>query len=545
MTNPRHAQGSGASASLPAGGWGGRLWRRATRAGSLARLALDLASLRSRQGAEAGRARRLQAVVDRLGLLHGLPQKIGQLLASSDLEEHDPRFAPLTEAPMTLPQAEAFSEMERQLGRPLRDCFSWVDPVGISASVGQVHRATLLDGRPVAVKIQYPGIAEGLEQDLGALGWLTTPVGGLGRGFDLEAYRREIGRMLHSELDYTLEASRLRDFGTWAADWPDLLLPKVVGRASGPRILTTTWVPGDRIAATRSWASSERRAAASTLLRFFLSGVFRWGTIHADPHPGNYRFLRDEDGTVQVGVLDFGCVKELPPGFIEGFRGLLRDSLRQGAPAAGRAWGWFLTMGFNPVLLAPMRDRLPAIAGILCEPFLRPGVLISATDWRPGDRLASLLGPDRLGFRIAAPPELLYLMRVLHGLLRQLVTLAVPLDWGGIACASGLHGEPAAGDPSTAAAPVPAAPHTPQPSMKSDTLHIHVTERGRTKVALSFGAGATDHLPDLVPVELRDRLRLRSIDLSQIAADARLRDYEPGELFSLEEGPKAVRVWLA
>jgi len=81
--------------------------------------------------------------------------------------------------------------------------------------------------------------------------------------------------------------------------------------------------------------------------------------------------------------------------------------------------------------------------------------------------------------------------------------------------------------------------------MQSDTLHIQVNEGGQSRVALTFGAGATDNLPDLVPLELRDKLRQRSIDLSAIAADARRRDYAPGELFALEDGGKTVRVWLA
>jgi len=504
------------------------------RACQLGLLAKDLAKVRCRQrGPQRDLA--LRQLVDRLGLMHGLPQKIGQLLSFSELDESDPAFTRLTENSPTLLAADACAEIEQQLERPIEDCFAWIDPTGISASIGQVHRAGLHDGREVAVKIQYPGLAEQTRCDLRALGWLTAPVGHLGRAYDLAAYRREIGEMLAAELDYPREAAQLRQFAEWTQTWPGLVLPEVVGEFSGPRLLTTTWLSGERLASARGWTLSERTEAAALILRFFLTSIFQWGCLHADPHPGNYRFRRG-DGTVQMGVLDFGCVKQLHPAFVAGLRGLLAEA-GQGTATPESVWQHFMGMGFNAALLAPLRANLWPVAQILYEPFLASAPYL-VTGWNPGARIAALLGPQRMAFRLAGPPAMIYFLRTFQGVLHYLKAFAAPVNWHTTLAACGKQQARPKSKPSQDIC-------FQSPTMQSDTLHIQVNEGGQSRVALTFGAGATDNLPDLVPLELRDKLRQRSIDLSAIAADARRRDYAPGELFALEDGGKTVRVWLA
>ena len=175
-----------------------RLWR-------VGLLATDLAGCAcgaTGKGADDARRR----LVERLGSLHGLPQKIGQLLALAG-PDGPSSFAPLTETRSALPLCAALDLLEASLGRPWTDCFRSIDAEGIAASLGQVHRAVLRDGRPAAVKIQYPDSAANVDADLGALDWLSLPFGGLRGGFDLAAYRREVGGMLRQELDYRREAA--------------------------------------------------------------------------------------------------------------------------------------------------------------------------------------------------------------------------------------------------------------------------------------------------------------------------------------------------
>ena len=512
------------------------------RTAQLGLLARDLAGVRARRPGPARDVAR-RRLVDRLGLLHGLPQKIGQLLAFSEIEASDPVFTRLTENEPTLSAPAARAEVARQLGGPLDVFFSAFAPVGISASIGQVHRATLLDGRTVAVKIQHPGIADTVEFDLRALGWLTAPVGDLRRGFDLKAYRAEIGESLRRELDYRCEAASLTRFGELGRTLRSTIaLPTVVPALSGQHLLTTTWLQGESLATARLWPAADRAALSASLVELFFTGVFAWGLLHADPHPGNYRFLHI-DGRPTVGLLDFGCVKHVPPPIQAAIRGLVDDALT-GTPDADSIRARFIQMGFDPAVLARLAAKLPAVGAALTTPFTTPGKF-DVAQWHLRERLGEALGDDRMTFRTAGPPEMLFILRAFQGLLHYLKILDAPVDW---AAASGVAtGLRACGDRefSERQAGTPAATLPPSPPMLSETLHICVVENGTTKVALTFGAGATDNLPDLVPHELRSRLAERAINLVTIAADAKRRRYAPGELFSLADGAKLVRVWLA
>ena len=508
---------------------------RLQRAGQLGLLAKDMANVRCRKRG-ATRDRAVRQLVDRLGLMHGLPQKIGQLLAFSEFDQSDPAFTRLTENSPTLPTPDAFAELERQLGRSLQDCFRSIDPEGISASIGQVHRATLHDGRDVAVKVQYPDIAEQIDLDLRALGWLTAPVGDLRRGFDMGAYREEIGSMIHDELDYEREAGLLRQFASWTKGWPALALPEVVDELSTRHVLTTTWLEGKRLAETRSWPEHHRRTAAETILKLFLTGTFQWRCIHADPHPGNYRFRLDDRGAT-VGLLDFGCVKNIPAGLASGLAGLIGGAIA-GVKDSGRVFDRFLEMGFNETMLEPLRGLLLEVAQTLCEPFTADGpVRVSA--WRPGERLVEILGPHRMAFRLAGPPEMLFFLRTFQGVVHYLNLLSAPVVWREVWESV----KPSASTP--AAIPVRSELAAASQLMKSSSLHIQVREASQTKVSMTFNASATDSLAGLVPLELHEKLRARSIDLEHVVADAQRRDYAPGDLFAFDDGTKQVRVWLA
>lgn len=496
-------------------------------------LAGDFARLR-RRGPGPGRDDARRRLVDRLGLLHGLPQKIGQLLAFSEIESADPAFTRLTENEPSLSAADARAEVCRQLGGPVEKHFAAFAPRGIAASIGQVHRATLHDGRAVAVKIQYPDIADAVDFDLRALGWLTAPVGDLRRGFDLKAYRREIGSSLRAELDYRREAESLRVFtGRGRELARPVALPDLVPELSGDRILTTTWLTGETLAVARTWPLAEREELSASLVELFWTGLLEWNLLHADPHPGNYRFVR-RDGRPLVGLLDFGCVKQVPAPIQSGLRGLLGDAIAATVTAAS-CRDHFARMGFNPATLDLLGDRLAGVAAALTAPFTTPGKF-DAANWHLGDRLGAVLGPDRMTFRTAGPPELIFILRSFQGLLHYLKILDAPVNWvDAVALRTRAEGT----SPEDLGAPSANA------EVRSELLHVRVVEDGAVRVALTFAASAADQLPDLVPPELHGRLRAKAINLAALARDARARHYAAGELFSLEEAGRSVRVWLA
>ncbi len=179
-------------------------------------LSRDLAAARSRRGGR-GAVDPRRRLAERLGTLHGLPHKIGQMLALTGPDDPSP-FAALTKSQSPLPLGAALELLETSLGRRWTDGFRSIDAEGVGASFGQVHRAVLRDGRRAAVKIQYSDSASNVDADLFALDWLMRPFGGMRRGFDQAAYRREIGAILRQELDYRREADALRRFARSSQD---------------------------------------------------------------------------------------------------------------------------------------------------------------------------------------------------------------------------------------------------------------------------------------------------------------------------------------
>ena len=189
-------------------------------------------------------------------------------------------------------------------------------------------------------------------------------------------------------------------------------------------------------------------------------------------------------------------------------------------------------------MLEPLRGFLPEVAQTLCEPFMADGP-VHTSAWKPGERLAQILGPHRMAFRLAGPPEILFFLRTFQGVVHYLNLLAAPVAWREIWESV----KPSTSAPS--AIPVRSELTTTSRLMKSSSLHIQVREASQTKVSMTFNAAATDSLVGLVPMELHEKLRARSIDLEHVVANAQRRDYAPGDLFAFDDGMKQVRVWLA
>jgi hypothetical protein len=176
-----------------------------------------------------------------------------------------------------------------------------------SASIGQVHWARVR-GVEVAVKVQHPGVAKAIAADLDNAGIVEQMVGVLGgRRFDSKGVLSVIKTRFNEELDYTLEAERLRAFKELHAGWPLAHVPAVVDDRSSGRVLTTEFVLGASFEDACRATPAERQAWAETLWRFVFRSNLVGGMFNADPHPGNYMF---HDGG-RVTFLDFGCVQPI------------------------------------------------------------------------------------------------------------------------------------------------------------------------------------------------------------------------------------------
>jgi predicted unusual protein kinase regulating ubiquinone biosynthesis (AarF/ABC1/UbiB family) len=262
-----------------------------------------------------------------LGELKGGAMKLGQALsifeAALPPELAEPYRATLTrlqESAPPLPASTVHRVLAADLGEDWRDSFSSFDDApAAAASIGQVHRAVWLDGRKVAVKIQYPGAGKALLNDFTQLARIGRLFGVLMPGLEVKPMLDALRDRVAEELDYHMEAAAQRAFAAAYAGDPDIYVPDVVTETD--HVLVTEWMDGTPLSKIISDGSKTERDRAGILFtRFLFSGPERAGLLHADPHPGNFRLLADG----RLGVLDFGAVDRLPEGLPPIFGRLLR-----------------------------------------------------------------------------------------------------------------------------------------------------------------------------------------------------------------------------
>ncbi|MEV0969167.1 ABC1 kinase family protein [Microtetraspora glauca] len=262
-----------------------------------------------------------------LGELKGGAMKFGQALsifeAALPTEIAGPYRATLTrlqDAAPALPAPVVHKVLAEQLGDDWRENFlEFDDAPTAAASIGQVHRAVWHDGRPVAVKIQYPGAGKALLSDFNQLARLGKLFGALLPGLDVKSVLSELRERVAEELDYLSEAEAQHAFAQEFRDDPDFFVPDVI--AANEQILITEWMSGSALSRIITDGTTEERDLAGLLLvRFLFCSPARVGMLHADPHPGNFRMM--EDG--RLGVLDFGAVNRLPDGYPRMFGTLTR-----------------------------------------------------------------------------------------------------------------------------------------------------------------------------------------------------------------------------
>jgi len=192
-----------------------------------------------------------------------------------------------------------------------------------AASIGQVHQATK-GGRTLAIKIQYPGIADSVSSDLRLVRPFALRLLNMNEK-ELDHYMGEVEERLLEETDYNLEIARSREISEACAHIPNIRFPKYYDALSSEQIITMDWIEGKHI---KEWIDTNpsqeaRNQVGQALWDFYHHQVHNLNQVHADPHPGN--FIIQEDGT--LGIIDFGCVKVIPKDFYTGYFSLIKKDL--------------------------------------------------------------------------------------------------------------------------------------------------------------------------------------------------------------------------
>jgi predicted unusual protein kinase regulating ubiquinone biosynthesis (AarF/ABC1/UbiB family) len=282
--------------------------------------------VRDEDGADAALARRqvetAEQIVAVLGTMKGAAMKLGQVMSFLDVglvpeeyrEEFQRKLAELRDSAPKVSFKEMRKVIEAEFEDPLEEVFAHFDTEPVAAaSIGQVYRATLHDGREVAVKVQYPGVANAVRADLKNLGMIMRLLSRMAPGLDVRAITQEIRLRIDEELDYELEATNQRAMSRIFRGHPFVYVPDVIPSLTRERVMVSEFVSGTGFEEIKRGDAALRNRVAEIVFRFYFSCMYRHHQFSGDPHPGNFMLLADG----RVAFLDFGLYKRLPAGLAE------------------------------------------------------------------------------------------------------------------------------------------------------------------------------------------------------------------------------------
>ena len=414
-------------------------------------------ALRTPERAAAAERERTAALVnelvEQLGRMRGAAMKVGQMISMVDFDgvpddqqdELQRRLATLRDGIPPVPFARLEKLLRKDLGAPLGTVFSHFDERALAAaSIGQVHRATTVDGDEVVVKVQYPGVAEAVETDLRNAMLLVPLVKRLAPGLEARALATEMRERISEELDYELEAQNQRRIERLMRGHPFIRVPRVLTHLSTRRVLVSEYVAGERFESVRRADEATRDRYGEIVFRFFFGLLYRDRIALGDPHPGNY--LLTPDG--RVCFLDFGLVRDMDSGRVLAEAEIARAVREEDAGALKSA---LVAGGYLPDARADSVDARFALRLLrhATRWYAVPGERRFSAERRRSDRERERPDDEQRAAiktqvnQFTVPPEAI-LIRRMHGVVAIVLhNLRAGADWGAIA-AEYLHAGPPA-----------------------------------------------------------------------------------------------------
>lgn len=357
----------------------------------------------------------LTRLADRLAHLRGAAMKLGQMISldSGDFlpAELSDILARLRSNAFHMPPQQLSKVLETEWGKDWRRRFKrfQAHPVA-AASIGQVHRAETHDGRSLAIKVQYPGVAESIDADVDNVATLLRVSGLLPAELDIAPLLGEAKAQLAREADYVREGGQLQRYRQLLAGSPDYVVPELDETFTTGRVLAMSFIESQPIEALDEASQDARDEAMRRIVTLVLRELFEFGVMQTDPNFANYRLL--DDG--RIVLLDFGAAQDVPVAIRDGYRSLMAAALAMDAETVKRG---AVAAGFIGEAVAERHgDALERMVGIVLAELHREGPF----DF--GDR-AFLTTLREEGLRIAAdkaswhlpPADLLFVQRKVSG----------------------------------------------------------------------------------------------------------------------------------
>ena len=476
-------------------------------------------------------------LVEMLGQSRGLPTKVGQMMTMND-EDTDLRQK-LNDSVPSMPYEEVLEQISRAYGKSWDSVFNSLDENGKSASLGQVHFGKLKNGNSVAVKVQYPDIGNLVATELELIGWLPK-VGPVAKwGFDLGGYRDAFWDSFARELNYLIEADQQKRYFDLAIPVHDLTIPEIYLDLCRSTVLVQSREEGHSLDKAVSMGPPQRHAMGRALLKHYLVMLFKHGYVHSDPNPDNFAFRQDGRDKFSLVVYDFGSILVISD---EIRLGLIRIILALRNNEAVDPVACLVAIGFDQEKLEDLRPTLPALLSVLFEPFLIEAPY-HVKDWNLSLRFDQIVGELKWWFRSAAPPELIFLMRTIHGLVSMLGRLDVTLPWQFI-----MDRECSDIYASASAIELPDTPPTQGAVLGFDGmaeyLKIYVIKSNGNKISLTMPARVAECLEDVIDPPVMETIKKQNIDLKTIQSKVSKSGFLPQTMFTVKDSERDVRVWL-
>lgn len=279
-----------------------------------------------------------------LGNLKGPMMKIGQMLATIPQalpSEYANSFQQLQSNAPSMGWSFVRRRMKAELGTDWQSKFkNFEQEASAAASLGQVHKATTLDGQEIACKLQYPDMKSAIETDLKQLKVIFSIFEKYDKTIKTDNIHTELAARLYEELDYKLEAKYTSLYHFLLKDEPNVHVPKIIKELSTDRLICSTWLHGDKILDYKDAPQEQRNQIAMNMFRAWYVPLYYNGIIHGDPHLGNYTVRPDD---LSINLLDFGCVRIFPPKFVGGVIDLyhsLQENDIERSVHAYETWGF-------------------------------------------------------------------------------------------------------------------------------------------------------------------------------------------------------------
>ena len=312
-------------------------------------------------------------VTDQLSRLRGAAMKLGQMMSldAGDLlpPELTAILSRLREAAHYMPPGQLNQTLTTAWGPDWLRRFRRFDQQPIAAaSIGQVHRAILADGASLAIKVQYPGVADSIDADVDNVASLLRLSNMLPATLDLSPLLAEARRQLHEEADYIREARQLQRFRALLSGDDQFVIPEVYPELSTQHVLAMSYVPGKPVEALREEPQDTRNRMMGALIDLVLRELFEFGFMQTDPNFANYRWQPD---TGRIVLLDFGATRETPHSVVLAYRRLLRAALTDDQEGLRTA---LLDHGFvSPAMLERHRRAIDGLIAVMMTHFSRRG----------------------------------------------------------------------------------------------------------------------------------------------------------------------------